>query len=126
MCPIHNDIPSKLIEYGDRTLPENYWARDFGHYALVLNKPSKTEVKLEQANPLQQISVRYREMEEVVDWDGRTERGSAGFKLGGVPLWEGEAEFSTCICGAEMVFVCQVPPRFGFPKLNNAAEQPEC
>jgi len=126
MCPIHNDIPSRLMEYGDRTLPEKDWDWDFGHYALILNKPSKTEVKLDQANPLQLISFKYRELEEVIDWDGRTERGSAGFKLGGVPLWEGEAEFPTCCCGAEMVFVCQVPPGFGFPKLKGAAEQAEC
>src|SRR5262245_45879695 len=32
MCPTHNDMPSAMLELGERDLPEGFWKHDFGHY----------------------------------------------------------------------------------------------
>jgi hypothetical protein len=125
MCPIHNDIPSPLIDPGEKDLPAEYWNQDFGHYRLIMNKSPKNEVKLQKESYLKAVSLKFTGDEEPVEWDGRKERGSDGFKLGGVPLWQDEPEFPRCSCGADMVFFCQIPPRFGFPKAPQAPVQPD-
>lgn len=125
MCPAHNDMPSRLLEPGERTLPAQYWQRDFGHYKLILNKSPKNEAKLEAEETLKPLAVRYISHEEDMEWDGIIERGTRGFKLGGVPSWEGEPVAPICSCGAEMVFACQVPPKFVFPKVAGSPGQPD-
>jgi hypothetical protein len=123
MCPVHNDMPNNLLEAGERDLPEGYWQRDFGHYALILNKSPKNEARLEEEQLLKAAQMVFVSSEEDIDWDGFVERGTKGFKLGGVPSWESAPENPRCSCGADMVFICQVPPRFVFPKTKDAPEQ---
>jgi hypothetical protein len=123
MCPIHNDMPSQLLEPGERNLPADYWNRDFGHYKIFLNKSPRNETRLDAELVLKPLSVKYISHEEDIDWDGEMERGTKGFKLGGVPFWENDAEAPICSCGAEMVFTCQVPPRYVFAKVPEAAVQ---
>lgn len=125
MCPVHNDMPSSLLEPGERDLPKDYWSRDFGHYQIILNKSPRNETRLEEEGLLKPVGVKYISHEEDIEWDGFMERGTLGFKLGGVPYWEGGSEAPVCSCGAEMVFTCQVPPRFLFPKRDAAPIQPD-
>lgn len=125
MCPTHNDSPADLLEPGETDLPENYWDRGYGHYKLILNKSPKNEVKLTQDKLLSPVAVKFTSNDEEIDWDGKTERGTAGFKLGGVPNWEQEAQAPRCSCSSDMVFFCQVPARFPFPKRKNTPVQPD-
>lgn len=125
MCATHNDMPSSLLEPGERNLPKDYWTRDFGHYRIILNKSPRNETRLEEEGLLKPIGVKYISHEEDIEWDGLIERGTLGFKLGGVAYWEADSEAPICSCGAEMVFTCQVPPRFVFPKTPEAPVQPD-
>lgn len=125
MCPLHNDAPSSLIERDEPRLPEKYWQKDFGHYLMLLNMPDKKEVRGDAEPRVVACQLRYVQDEEEIHWDGRTERGGSGFKLGGVPAWIGEPEFPECACGADMVFVAQVPEHFLFPKATGAPIQPD-
>jgi hypothetical protein len=125
MCPTHNDMPSRLLEPGERNLEPKFWENDFGHYKILLNKSPRNEMRLEGDKILKPQLVKYISHEEDIDWDGHMERGTKGFKLGGVPFWEAESEAPICFCGAEMVFTCQVPSRFLFPKMPDAPEQPD-
>lgn len=125
MCPVHNDAPSKLVDAGDQRLPDRYWDKDFGHYRIILNKTPKNEVKLPAEKHLIPMAITMLAEEEQVEWDGQTERGSDGFKLGGVPWWFGKAEHPVCSCRADMVFLCQIPVRYRFKKSKNAPVQPD-
>lgn len=125
MCPTHNDVPSTMLEPGDNRLPPDYFNQDFGHYRLILNKPSNREVKLDNEPRLLATALKHISGDEQIDWDGKVERGTSGFKLGGVPLWCAEPEFPACACGADMTFICQVPPQFEFPKASDAPAQPD-
>jgi hypothetical protein len=125
MCPIHNDIPTQLVEGNEQQLPEEYWRKSFGHYALLLNKPGAKETARQTDEHIAKRVVTFSEAEEDVDWDGHMERGTAGFKVGGVPHWHYEAEYTRCACGAEMIFLCQLPAGFSFPTRKSAPEQPD-
>jgi hypothetical protein len=124
MCPVHNDVPTQLVESNEEQLPEEYWTKSFGHYWLMLHKPSKDERPMAVDKHIAARALQFDQSEEQIDWDGRMERGSTGFKVGGVPEWTGDMQYTRCACGAEMVFVCQVPPNFGFPKRKSAPVQP--
>jgi hypothetical protein len=125
MCPTHNDMPTSMLEPGERRLQPKFWENDFGHYKIILNKSPRNEVRLEGDKILKPQQIKYVSHEEEIDWDGYMERGTKGFKLGGVPFWEAEAEAPICQCGAEMVFTCQLPSRTAFPKMPDAPEQPD-
>jgi hypothetical protein len=125
MCPIHNDAPMELLTADESLLPEEYWKKDFGHYKLLLNKNPKDEHIFECDEHIRPGKLVFNEAEEEIDWDGRVERGTPGFKIGGVPSWELLPQLHKCSCGAEMIFVAQVPQFFNFIRQENAPVQPD-
>lgn len=125
MCPIHNDSPSELIMADEIKLPNEYWNKDFGHYKLILNKNPKSERTLASETHIKPGKMILRDEEEEVEWDGAHERGTHGFKVGGVPAWEITPRTHRCCCGAEMIFVAQVPQFFKFPRTAEAPLQPD-
>lgn len=46
--------------------------------------------------------------------------GAQGFKIGGSACWAQEPELYTCACGADLVFVCQVPENMEFGQDTDA------
>lgn len=120
MCPVHNDVPTQLVESDQDQLPEQYWDKTFGHYFMMLFKPGKPEDTLELDPVLVPKVMSFEPSEEEIDWDGKMERGTPGFKVGGVPDWVGNSQYTRCACGAEMVFVCQLPPHFSFATQETA------
>jgi hypothetical protein len=126
MCPTHNDVPTQLSGNNDTDLlPERYWEKTFGHYYMILNKPPKEERKLPSDGIIATQRLSFERAEEDIDWDGVMERGSDGFKVGGVPKWLHAPEQFRCACGSDMVFVLQLPANFGFPKTKKAPVQPD-
>ncbi|GGK21503.1 hypothetical protein GCM10011583_61870 [Streptomyces camponoticapitis] len=49
-----------------------------------------------------------------VDTPGPYGIGAQTFKVGGTPSWAQEPEHYTCACGADLVYVCQVPEGMEF------------
>jgi hypothetical protein len=124
MCPLHNDMPTEMIDNTDGRLPDQYWQKTFGHYALILNQPNSQEKSCPKEQMIVEKSLSFESEEEDVAWDGHNEHGTPGFKIGGVPSWRGEQIDLECCCRGEMIFVCQVPAKFGFEKTSKAPTQP--
>ena len=117
MCPVHNDEPTDISGELDRKLPDDYWQKDYGHFAVILNRPLKEERVLEQEPCIVPKAIKFgKTQEEDIRWDGRVEVGTEGFKIGGVPAWLETPVSYDCFCGAEMILLCQVPERFAFPR----------
>ncbi|HEY9792596.1 MAG TPA: hypothetical protein V6D22_19500 [Candidatus Obscuribacterales bacterium] len=123
MCPVHNDVPTQLLEPSEHELPENYWEKTSGHYCLCLYKPTSKEKRQPADSHIAEKIFDFSESEEIIDWDGRVERGSTGFKVGGVPTNGLSPRPLECACGAEMIFLCQVPEAYGFDRRKNAPVQ---
>ncbi|MFE2647310.1 hypothetical protein [Streptomyces nigra] len=45
--------------------------------------------------------------------------------MGGAPSWAQRPEFYTCACGADLVYVCQVPENRDFAVHPGRPEQPD-
>ncbi|MBQ0999645.1 hypothetical protein [Streptomyces sp. RK62] len=54
-----------------------------------------------------------------------TPAGAQTFKVGGAPSWAKRPEFYTCPCGADLVYVCQVPENMDFAVHPGRPEQPD-
>ncbi|MFU9032962.1 MULTISPECIES: hypothetical protein [Streptomyces] len=50
--------------------------------------------------------------------------GAGFFKVGGTPSWAQDPEYYTCACGADLVYVCQVPEGMEFAVHPGLPEQP--
>ncbi|MFJ3728879.1 hypothetical protein ACIPYQ_40855 [Streptomyces sp. NPDC090045] len=50
--------------------------------------------------------------------------GAQMFKVGGTPSWAQDPEYYRCACGAELMYVCQVPENMEFAVSPDAPEQP--
>jgi hypothetical protein len=124
MCPVHNDLPTEMVDNTDKHLPDQYWQKTFGHYAFILNGPKSDEKCCPREKVIVEKALSFVSEEEDVAWDGRIEHGTPGFKIGGVPRFRGEQANLECCCGGEMIFVCQVPAKFGFAKQSKAPVQP--
>ncbi|MFF4828111.1 hypothetical protein ACFY20_35050 [Streptomyces sp. NPDC001312] len=53
-----------------------------------------------------------------------TPDGAQTFKVGGTPSWAQDPEYYRCACGAELVYVCQVPEGMDFAVYPGQPEQP--
>ena len=126
MCPVHNDEPTDISGELDRKLPDDYWQKDYGHYAVILNRPLKDEQTLAPEERIVPRVIKFgKTLEEEIRWDGRVEVGTEGFKIGGVPAWLETPVSYDCFCGAEMILLCQVPEGFEFPRAKSAPIQKE-
>ncbi|MGW3614673.1 hypothetical protein ACWD6N_33400 [Micromonospora sp. NPDC005163] len=50
--------------------------------------------------------------------------GAQSFKVGGTPSWAQDPEYYRCACGADLVYVCQVPEGMEFAVHPGQPEQP--
>ncbi|MER6920249.1 hypothetical protein [Streptomyces spiralis] len=50
--------------------------------------------------------------------------GAQTFKVGGTPSWAQDPEYYRCACGADLVYVCQVPEGMDFAVYPGQPEQP--
>ena len=143
MCPLHNDVPEM---FPDGQLPATYWEQrvmmggGLKFFDLFLPRP-ENQIKIHPPDPwLQPQTLNYLQKFEQPDRDGfelvmhpkypafsfsvgEAVGGWQGMKIGGQPSWAQAPQVHRCSCGAEMVFLCQIPENFPFPKLPTAPKQ---
>ncbi|WP_244210920.1 hypothetical protein [Amycolatopsis kentuckyensis] len=133
-CPSDNEAVG--IEGIRDQLPERYWDvppvwGDPGRFWRILLHRDGTEPADDVEQHLRPYRLSLRPgTEEVTAWQpdyDPVERrvGRSEFKIGGVPSWAQDPESYRCACGAEMVYLCQVPIDMDFEKQANQPEQPD-
>lgn len=112
-CRTHNDASDPQVSAG--RLTPAYWdapqpphPRPF--WRLLLQ--GRTARPAAEAEPsLCALPLTLRPFVDTPDTRGL---GSQTFKVGGTPSWAQSPEHYTCSCGADLVFVCQVPEGMEF------------
>jgi hypothetical protein len=99
-CVGRDDLPTSV---GAEALPAEYWTLDT-HHRLFL-APSGTAAMYARDRRIDERSLIARNARDT---------GIPGLKIGGVPTWAAP-EPHTCVCGAPMRFVAQIPGGFEFP-----------
>jgi hypothetical protein len=133
-CPSDNEAVG--VEGIRDQLPERYWDvppvwDDPGAFWRILLHRDGTEPADDVEPHLRPYRLSLRPGTEEVtvsqpDYDPVERRvGRSEFKIGGVPSWAQDPESYRCACGAEMVYLCQVPLDMGFEKHAHQPEQPD-
>ena len=123
MCPTHNEIPA--IYYGKALLPEEFWNKNDGHYALILLPPGSSNIVHRLDPYIASKKLTFNRVNERVDTLEEFSYGTHDFKIGGVPGWINYSVDASCPCGGSMRFICQIPDGFGFRQTESAPEQPD-
>ncbi|MFF1449828.1 hypothetical protein ACFVYF_17065 [Streptomyces sp. NPDC058274] len=123
-CRTHNDATSP--ELADGRLVPRYWDAPQPHYPSpfwrVLLLPDATRPAVEAEPSLRALPLTLRPFVDAPDELGL---GAATFKVGGAPSWAQEAEYYTCSCGTDLVYVCQVPEGMEVAVRSNRPGQPD-
>lgn len=142
-CPAHND--AVVTEGALERLPERFWDNPPPLYTapgafwrIMLHRDDTVPAVNADPYLLPRVLNIQPTTEHVTLWhpdegladEGDTDQafadrgvGRREFKIGGVPSWAQERESYTCCCGAELVYVCQVPEDTGFDKQPHQPEQ---
>jgi hypothetical protein len=122
-CPVHNDFANPpLVEGGlvDRfwEAPQLPYPRPFWSVLLQRQTPlTAADIEpLVQALPLT--------LRALVDEPDAYGLGTQNFKVGGVPSWAQDPENYQCACGADLVYLCQVPEDWEFDVYPGSPKQP--
>jgi len=122
-CRAHNDA-TYAEEADDRLLPR-YWDAPQPPYPRpfwrVLLQRHATLPAAEAEPSLYALPLTLRPFTDTPDAEGI---GAQAFKLGGTPSWAQYPEHYRCACGADMVYLCQVPENMGFAARPRRPEQP--
>ncbi len=80
-----------------------------------------------RSSPEVEPSLRARELvlRPFTDVPNERGRGAQILKVGGTPSWAQDPEHYRCACGADLVYVCQVPEDMPFPTRPGQPEQPD-
>ncbi|MBW1603165.1 hypothetical protein JJV70_13835 [Streptomyces sp. JJ66] len=122
-CLTHDDASKPRLTDGGRLVP-GYWdapqppgPRPFWRVLLQRDatRPTAEPEPVVRALPLT--------LRPITDALVRPGRGAQMFKVGGTPSWAQFPESYQCACGAEMVYVCQVPENMEFASLPGGPEQ---
>lgn len=122
-CRAHNDASEP--ELSDGRLVSRYWdapqlpyPRPF--WRILLQR----EAALPTPEPEPSLRAAALTLRPFTDVPGGQGKGSQTFKVGGAPSWAQFPEYYTCACGAELVYVCQVPEGMEFAACPGQPEQP--
>lgn len=123
-CPLESDACFSA----DQQLPERFWdeppANDHAFWRILLQRNG---VATPDADP--HLRPRRLSLHRDEDVDHHNdETPLQGFKIGGAPYWVQDGEQYRCPCGADLVFICQVPEDFDFYEHlpEEVAESVEC
>ncbi|MFQ6198651.1 hypothetical protein [Streptomyces sp. NPDC000405] len=122
-CRAHNDASDPHLADG-RLVPE-YWdapqppyPAPFWHVLIQ----SRAALPAPEAEPsLCALPLALRPFLDTPDEEGI---GAQAFKVGGTPSWAQGPECYRCACGADLVYVCQVPEGMDFAVYPGQPEQP--
>ncbi|MGW2776383.1 hypothetical protein ACWC4C_28330 [Streptomyces olivaceoviridis] len=118
-CRAHNDASDPQLADG-RLVPK-YWDAPQPPYpapfwrVLIQNRGALPAPEAEPSLCALPLALR-----PFVD----TPVGAQTFKVGGTPSWAQDPEYYRCACGADLVYVCQVPEGMDFAVYPGQPEQP--
>ncbi|MER7027253.1 MULTISPECIES: hypothetical protein [Streptomyces] len=122
-CRAHNDASEPRLA-GGRLVPA-YWDAPQPPYPApfwrVLIQRGAALPHPEAEPSVRALPLALRPFADTGDEEGG---GAQIFKVGGNPSWAQEPEEYTCACGAELVYVCQVPEGMDFAVHPGLPEQP--
>ncbi|MFI9602151.1 hypothetical protein ACIHCX_20270 [Streptomyces sp. NPDC052043] len=122
-CRAHNDASDPQLTDG-RLVPR-YWDAPQPPYpgpfwSLLLQRHARLPVA-ESEPSLCALPLTLRPF---VDHPNARGLGAQTFKVGGMPSWAQYPEFYRCACGADLVYLCQVPEGMEFAVHPGQPEQP--
>ncbi|MEV0171096.1 hypothetical protein AB0I00_08195 [Streptomyces sp. NPDC050803] len=122
-CRAHNDASDP--ELADGRLVPNYWdapqppyPRPFWRVLL------QRHATLPTADPELSVHALPLSLRPFEDTPNARGRGAQVFKVGGTPSWAQDPEYYRCACGADLVYICQVPEDMEFAVHPGQPEQP--
>ncbi len=124
-CRVHEDATIPEPTDDGRLVPRYWDAPSEGYPApfwrVLLQRRAVRPSK--EAEPLLLTrELVLRPFSDVPDTRGK---GAQTFKVGGTPSWAQNPEHYQCACGADLVYVCQVPEDMRFAARSGAPERPE-
>lgn len=123
-CRAHNDASDAELANG-RLVPR-YWKAPQPPYprpfwCVLLQRHAGLPV----AEPEPSLLALPLTLRPFVDTPGGSRGlGAQRFKVGGTPSWAQDPEHYTCACGADLVYLCQVPEGMEFAVHPGLPEQP--
>ncbi|WP_371097627.1 hypothetical protein [Streptomyces sanglieri] len=118
-CRAHNDASDP--QFADGRLIPRYWDAPQPPYpapfwrVLIQSRAALPDPEAEPSLCALPLALR-----PFVDKD----IGAQTFKVGGTPSWAQDPEYYRCACGADLVYVCQVPEGMDFAAYPGQPEQP--
>lgn len=138
-CPVHND--AACLPGDPEQLPERYWENPHvldhpgAFWRIMLHRDATGPADAEEPHILGCELVLRPEYETETVWRAvppvprgmftELRVGRLKFKVGGLPRWLQRAEVRRCVCGAEMVFLCEIPGETTFARRPGQPEQPD-
>ncbi|MER6982091.1 hypothetical protein [Streptomyces carpinensis] len=121
-CRAHNDASEP--EFTDDRLVPRYWDAPQTPYPRpfwrVMLQRHATLPAAQPEPSLHALPLTLRPFEDSPDARGL---GAQAFKVGGTPSWAQDPEFYRCACGADLVYLCQVPEGMEFAVRPGQPEQ---
>ncbi|MFI6520445.1 hypothetical protein ACIBF1_33180 [Spirillospora sp. NPDC050679] len=123
-CRTHNDASEP--HFADGRLVPRYWDAPQPPYPrpfwrVLLQR--RAVLPLPEAEP--SVCARPLALRPFMDIPDEEGRGVEGFKAGGAPSWAQDPEHHRCACGADLVYLCQVPEDMEFAAYPGQPEQPD-
>ncbi|WP_207958241.1 hypothetical protein [Streptomyces sp. YIM 98790] len=125
-CRAHNDAASP--ELRDGRLVPRYWQAPQPPYPgtfwriLLQDNPSPTDRPEPHLQPRPLTLTPFTD--HPLPWGDEEFVGAQEFKVGGIPSWAQGPESYRCACGADLVYLCQVPEDMPFTTRPGSPEQP--
>jgi hypothetical protein len=124
-CRTHNEAAIAELSHDGRLVPR-YWDAPQEPYPRpfwrVLLQRSATR---SLAEPEPSLRARALTLRSFTDVPNKRGKGAQTFKVGGAPSWAQDPEYYQCACGADLVYVCQVPEDMQFAIHPGQPEQPD-
>lgn len=122
-CRDHNEATDASYE-GGRLVPR-YWDAPQDPYPgpfwrVLLQR--RADRPTEEREP--SVEARRLTLRPYAETPSARGRGEQTFKVGGTPSWAQGPEEHTCACGADLVYLCQVPEDMEFDVRPGLPEQP--
>ncbi|MEV6007021.1 hypothetical protein AB0M29_09450 [Streptomyces sp. NPDC051976] len=122
-CRAHNDASDPQLA-GGRLVPR-YWDAPQPPYPgpfwrVLLQRHAALPVA--EVEP--SLCARPLRLQPLVDTPDPRGLGAQTFKVGGAPSWAQDPEQFRCACGADLVYICQVPEGMEFAVHPGLPEQP--
>ncbi|WP_198659054.1 hypothetical protein [Nocardiopsis sp. FIRDI 009] len=120
-CRAHNEVADPELSDDGRLAPR-YWDDPNESFWRVLLQRRAVRPSAESEPSLRARPLTLRPFTDTLNERGK---GAQIFKVGGTPSWAQDPKHYQCACGAELVYVCQVPEDMGFAVVPGQPEQPD-